>query len=287
MIDAHQHCWQIGAHGCTWPTPDLAIIYRDFGVEDLQAEAQPLAIRGSVLVQSQPCDADTDYLLSLAREQDFVKAVVGWVDMAAPDAPARIAYLAEQPKLRSLRPMLQSLPDDNWILRPELVPAVAAMLEHKLCFDALVFPRHLPFLREFAARYPDLPIVIDHAAKPFIAAHDSAQFRTWSAGINALATLPQVYCKVSGVLTEASAEQSDETLQCYVDHLLAAFSAQRLMWGSDWPVVKLAPNRSLAGYTAWFAQARRLLEGLSEAETNAIFVHNACRFYGFELHDSR
>lgn len=285
MIDAHQHCWQIGAHGCIWPTADLAAIYRDFSVADLQAEAQPLAVKGSVLVQSQPCDADTDYLLSLAREQDFVKAVVGWVDLAASDAPARIASLAAQPKLRSLRPMLQSLPDDDWILRPELVPAIAAMLEHKLCFDALVFPRHLPFLCEFAARYPDLPIVIDHAAKPFIAAHDSTQFQTWSNDISALAALPQVYCKVSGLLTEAGAEQNDEALQYYVDHLLAAFSARRLMWGSDWPVVKLAPNRSLASYTAWFAQARRLLKGLSEAETNAVFEHNAGRFYGFELND--
>lgn len=281
MIDSHQHCWQIAAHGCTWPTADLTAIYRDFGVDDLRLEAEPLAITGSVLVQSQPCDADTDYLLSLAQEHDFIKAVVGWVDMMAPDAPARIAHLAAQSKLRSLRPMLQSLPDDNWILSPGLAPAIAAMLEHKLCFDALVLPRHLPFLREFAARYPHLPIVIDHAAKPSIAAHNCAQFCAWSRDISALAESPRVYCKVSGLLTEAGAGQSDETLQCYVDHLLAAFSPERLMWGSDWPVVKLALNHSLASYAAWFAQAKRLLGRLSETETNAIFAHNARRFYRF------
>lgn len=281
MIDAHQHCWRIGAHGCTWPSADLAAVYRDFGVADLQAEAQPLGVSGSVLVQSQACDADTDYLLRLAGEQDFVKAVVGWVDLAAPDAPTRIGYLAAQPKLRSLRPMLQSLPDDDWILRTELAPAIAAMLEHKLCFDALVFSQHLPFLREFAERYPQLPIVIDHAAKPFIAANNSAQFQAWCKAINELAALPQVYCKVSGLTTEAGAEQSDEALQSYVDQLLQAFSAQRLLWGSDWPVVKLAPNRSLASYAAWLAQAKRLFAGLTTAQLDAIFAGNARRFYGF------
>lgn len=281
MIDAHQHCWQIGAHDCTWPTPELLAIYRDFDVAELQALAEPLGVRGSVLVQSQASDKDTDYLLRLAREHEFVCAVVGWVDLAAPDAVARITYLAAQPKLRGLRPMLQALEEDDWILRPELATAIEAMIRNHLCFDALVYTRHLPFLRILAERYPELPIVIDHAAKPPVAACDAQQYQAWCEAISEFAALPQVYCKVSGLLTEAGSEQGAEVLTAYTEKLLQIFGAERLLWGSDWPVINLAPNRRLANYSAWLTLAKNIFSRRSTAELHAVFDGNARYFYRF------
>lgn len=246
---------------------------------ELQAVAQPLGVIGSVLVQSQASDVDTDYLLSLAAKHEFVKAVVGWVDLTAPTAPQRIRQLALHPKLRGLRPMLQALPEDDWLLRPEIEPAIAAMIEQRLSFDALVFTRHLHHLRIFATRFPQLPIVIDHGAKPPIAANECVQFQSWSDAMSGLAELPQVYCKVSGLLTEAHAEQGAEALNIYLVRLLELFGAERLLWGSDWPVVNNAANESLADYATWLALARNFFMQQPAAPANAIFGENARRFY--------
>lgn len=266
MIDAHQHLWRIGRNDCTWPTPDLNAIHRDYGVADLETLAQPLGVTGSVLVQSQPSDRDTDWMLQVAADAPFILGVVGWVDFKAADAPARIADLARRPKLKGLRPMLQGLSDD-WILDPAAEPATRAMVEHGLTFDALVFPRHLPSLAVFARRHPDLAMVIDHGAKPRIA---EGLMDPWRDDILDLAALPQVTCKVSGLLTEAG-DQPASALASYVEHLLAAFGAQRLMWGSDWPVVELVES-----YAGWFGLARDLL---GDVAADAIFGEVARRFY--------
>lgn len=271
MIDAHLHFWRIGAQGCAWPTPDLAVLHRDFGPEDLAALGAPLGLTGAVLVQSQANDLDTDWLLQLARAEPLILAVVGWTDLAAADAPARIADLAHRPKLRGLRPMLQDLADDAWILDPALEPAVAAMIAHDLTFDALVRPRHLPGLLTFAQRWPDLPIVIDHGGKPDIAARG---LDPWRDDIAALAALPRVFCKLSGLLTEAGPDPSPDLLAPYVAHLVAVFGPSRLMWGSDWPVVNLAGD-----YADWRELARRL-SGLSQPDDlAALFGETARRFY--------
>jgi len=278
MIDAHQHFWQIGKHDCTWPTSDLTAIYRDFGVQDLLPLAQLTGVTGSVLVQSQESDADTDYLLALAEQSDFIKAVVGWVDLASSAAPERIAELAKRPKVRGLRPMLQGIPDDGWILRPELEPALAAMKENKLAFDALVYTRHLPYLEEFARRHPDLPIVIDHAAKPAVIATDRPA-EDWCHAMNRFAPLTNVYCKISGLPTEAGKDQGVAELQPYIQHLLGVFGAERLMWGSDWPVIGLAPNKQLATYKNWLNLVCHALAGCKVSETESVFIGTSLRFY--------
>jgi L-fuconolactonase len=271
LIDAHQHFWRIGQNDCAWPTPDLAAIHRDFLPEDLAAVGAPLGLAGSVLVQSQPSDRDTDWLLDLAEGEPRVLGVVGWADLAAPDAPERIAALAGRAKLRGLRPMLQNLPDDSWIADPALDPAIDALVAHDLSLDALVFTRHLPHLRTLAERRPDLAIVIDHGAKPPIAA---GEFQPWADQIAALAALPQVHCKLSGLLTEATPGADPRTLAPYVAHLVAAFGPRRLMWGSDWPVLALA-----GGYGDWLDLARAL-SGLTAADDLAeLFGQTARRFY--------
>lgn len=278
VIDSHQHFWQIGKHDCTWPTPELVAIYRDFGPADLAPLAQTLGVTGTVLVQSQTRDADTDFLLQLANESDLVKAVVGWVDLASGDASSRIRHLAQHPKMRGLRPMLQSMPEDDWILSDSIQPAIIEMQQNNLSLDALVHVRHLPSLRVLAERYPGLAIVINHAAKPAIAADE---FEHWAVAMEDLAELPQVYCKLSGLLTEATAVQGVEQLRPYVLKLYDLFGAERLMWGSDWPVLTLAPNNVYATYSDWLDMARQLLSPLPEHERDAIFGLTAKNFYRF------
>jgi L-fuconolactonase len=272
MIDAHQHFWRIGENDCAWPTPDLAAIHRNFEPADLEVVAAPLGVVGSVLVQSQPSDRDTDWLVDLAARTDFVKAVVGWADLKSQEAPERIATLAAAPKMRGLRPMLQSLPDDAWILNPAIDPAIEAMIAHRLTFDALVYPRHLPHLRKFAERHPDLMIVIDHAAKPPIA---QGALDPWRDEIAAMAQFDNVFCKLSGLPTEAAPGQGEKAFQPYADHLLRLFGPTRLMWGSDWPVVNLATT-----YERWLSMAHTLT-GVNGDDEDLVFGETAHLAYGF------
>jgi L-fuconolactonase len=272
LIDAHQHFWRVGRNGFAWPTPDLAAIHRDFGPADLAAVGAPLGLTGSVLVQSQADDRDTDWLLELAADEPLVLAVVGWTDLSAPDVPARIDELARRPKLRGLRPMLQNLDNDAWIAAPGLDPALDAMVAHGLSLDALVLPRHLPHLLALARRRPDLAIVIDHGAKPPIATGEDAD--VWTRGIQALAAHPQVFCKLSGLLTEAAPGQGPDALTPYVQHLVSAFGPDRLMWGSDWPVLNLASD-----YGGWRDLANALSGLTDPADLAALFGATARRFY--------
>lgn len=271
LVDAHQHFWRLADRNGAWPPPDLAAIYRDFFPPDLAPTLARHGVARTVLVQSMPNEDDTRFMLGLAHAHPFIGGVVGWVDLKAPDAPARIAALAADPLLKGLRPMLQDLADDDWIADPALAPAVDAMLRHGLSFDALVLPRHLPALLAFAQRHPDLPIVIDHGAKPLIAA---GVLEPWRTDIARLAALPQVSCKLSGLVTEAGADWDADRLRPYVDHLLACFGPRRLIWGSDWPVLNLA-----ADYARWLAACASLLEGLAGADRLAVFGLNALRFY--------
>ncbi|MGK5025340.1 amidohydrolase family protein [Janthinobacterium sp. RB2R34] len=272
VIDAHQHFWQLAARGGGWPPPSLAAIYRDFAPADLAPLLAEHGIAGTVLVQSLPSEEDTHWLLALADRADFVRAVVGWTDLLAPDAPAAIARLASNSKLKGLRPMLQDIDDDQWIANPALAPALNAMVEHALRFDALVLPRHLPVLLACARACPQLAIVIDHAAKPPIA---DAAFGRWREDLAQLAALPNVHCKLSGLVTEAQPGWTIDDLRPYVSHVLEVFGAQRVIWGSDWPVVDLA-----GGYGAWLDASATLLAHLGQQDRNDIFGLNALRFYG-------
>lgn len=270
LIDAHQHFWRIGQNDCVWPTSDLAAIHRDFEPRDLRDVAGQDLI-GAVTVQSQASDADTDWLLQLAYEEPLILGVVGWVDLLSPQAPARIASLSAHPKFKGVRPMLQNLPDDAWIARSELAPAIDALVTHDLSLDALVLTRHLPHLLTLATQRPDLRIVIDHGAKPPIA-RDA--FDEWGDAMSRLAALPQVHCKLSGLLTEARPDQPPEVITPYVDQLIALFGPDRLMWGSDWPVVNLATD-----YAAWLEQARRVPALRAPTFAQAVFSDVARRFY--------
>jgi L-fuconolactonase len=270
-IDAHQHFWRLADRGGAWPPPSLAAIYRDFLPQQLQPLLQQHGVASTVLVQSMPNEDDSRFMLDLAARFPFIGAVVGWVDLKLPDAPARIAALAAHDKLRGLRPMLQDIDDERWIDDVALTPAVEAMLRHRLSFDALVLPRHLPALLAFARRHPDLPIVIDHGAKPAIGGTGLAE---WELGMARLAALPNVYCKLSGLVTEAGPGWTVDSLRPCIDHVLAVFGAQRVIWGSDWPVLDL-----VADYGSWIAACDAALAGLDQAARDAIYGGNARTFY--------
>lgn len=270
-IDAHQHFWLLARRKGAWPPPALAAIHRDFLPPQLAPILKQHGIDATVLVQSLPSVEDTIFMLDLAACHPFIKAVVGWADMKADDAPACIGRLAMHPALKGLRPMLQDLPEDDWISDPALGPAVEAMRHHRLSLDALVLPRHLPSLLVFANRYPDIPIVIDHAAKPLIA---RGELQPWKDDIARLAALPQVHCKLSGMVTEASPQWTTADLQPYADHVLEFFGAQRVIWGSDWPVLDLA-----ADYGRWIETSNQLLASLDEQERKQVLGLNAQRFY--------
>ena len=271
-IDAHQHFWRPARGDYGWLTPDAhPAICRDFGPEDLSPLLCEAGIDRTVLVQAAPSEAETGFLLEIARATPFVAGVVGWVDLAAADAPARIRAMAEDSKLLGLRPMLQDLDDDAWILRPELAPALDAMEALGLTFDALVKPRHLPHLARFIAARPRVAIVIDHGAKPDIAGGELA---AWARDIRAIGSNPAVFCKLSGLPNEAPPGWRTADLQPCADMLLEAFGADRLMWASNWPVANEA-----GGYAAWRAAATELVAGCSPEDRELIFGGTAAAFY--------
>ena len=268
MIDAHQHIWKIGSNGCTWPTAAESAIHRDTSLDDFRREAVPFGITSTVLVQSQENDRDTDWLLDVAAEHELVAGVVGWADLAAPDAVQRIEELAARPKLVGLRPMVQHREAD-WYDHPALEPGFAAIAEHGLRLDALVRMQHLAALDRLAARFPRLQIVIDHAAKPII--DGPGGFDSWRDAIVPLAERPNVSCKLSGLLTECGSAPA-RAIEPYVETMLALFGPERVMWGSDWPVVEL-----ISTYGEWLAIARRLVP---QPAHEAVFGGTAAHFYG-------
>ena len=269
-VDAHHHVWRIARGDYGWLTPDLPIC-RDYGLDELR----PLLgdITATVLVQAAPTEAETEFLLQTARESEgLVRAVVGWVDLSAPDAPSRIEAAAGTDLLKGVRPMLQDIAETDWILRGAVQPALEAMRQAGLRFDALVQPRHLPALLTLAERHPELSIVIDHGAKPDIA---GGAWQPWADDIVRIARETPAFCKLSGLVTEAGAGWTVETLRRYVDHLLDCFGPSRTMWGSDWPVGNLA-----GGYRRWRDAALSLLSGLAPADRDAVLGTTAAAFYG-------
>ena len=268
-IDAHQHFWQVERGDCGWLTSDLGVLYRDYGPEDLSPLLQRCDVEGTVLVQAAPTLAETEFLIRLAEQSDFVKGVVGWVDFESLDVVTNIERLATSVHLVGLRPMIQDIKDIDWMLKPQLNPAFEALIAADLTFDALVFPKHLSNLQKLLVRYPSMRVVIDHGAKPRIA---NQHFDAWAADMNVLANNTDAYCKLSGLITEAAIDWQAEDLDPYIDHLISSFGTDRLIWGSDWPVLNLAGN-----YKDWYDLAQRYFKDPNTKRQ--VFGGNACRAY--------
>lgn len=271
IVDAHFHCWQLARGDYGWLTPALAPIYRDVRIEDWQAQAGPRGVTGGVLVQAAPTQAETEFLLQQARAHPVVMGVVGWVDLLAADAAGRVRQLAREPLLKGLRPMLQDIPAERWILQPRLGPALEAMAECGLVFDALVKAEHLPHILELIRRHPALRVVIDHAAKPGIA---QGQWQPWADELARIAAETSAMCKLSGLFTEAERPLRAGSVRRWSAHVLASFGPERVIWGSDWPVLELA-----ASYGTWWDETQVLLAGLAASARAAVLGGNAMRLY--------
>ena len=273
-IDAHQHFWRLDRGDYDWLTPALRPLYRDYLPPDLASDLDAAGVTATILVQAAATEAETRFLLEIAKSTPFVAGVVGWVDMEARDVAERLAALVAEGEgyLKGIRPMIQDIADPNWILSPRLDRAFDALEALDLRFDALVRPVHLePLLRRLEQR-PNLKVVIDHAAKPDIAAGAKLE---WSVRLASIASRTSARCKMSGLLTEARAGADSKDLAPFVEQVIAAFGAERIMWGSDWPVLNLVSD-----YSTWHAMAERLVAGLTARERALIFGGVAAQFYG-------
>jgi L-fuconolactonase len=272
IIDSHHHLWRIARGDYDWLTPDLVPLYRDFEPSDLAPLMSAGDVAGGIVVQAAPTLAETRFLLSLAARAPTILGVVGWADFADPDAARDIRALGASPLLKGVRPMLQDLDDDDFILRPPARAALAATVACGLRFDALVRPRHLPRLLAVRAAFPDLPIVIDHGGKPDIAGR---AWEPWAGELARVAADGLTCCKLSGLLTEAGVDPTLERVRPYADYIIDTFGAARVMWGSDWPVLLGA-----ADYARWLDMTHALLAARPAPDRAAILGGTAARFYG-------
>lgn len=272
-IDSHQHFWQASRGDYGWLTPELGSLYRDYLPDDLRPLLQEHRIDKTVVVQAAPTVAETDFLLALAQRREFIAGVVGWLDMASVDFEDQFAAYRRKPGFIGIRPMLQDLPEDDYILKPQVLDSLEKIAAADFPFDFLVYTRHLPYVLQALERAPGLRAVIDHIAKPEIRAR---RMEPWKSHIRELAQYPNVYCKLSGMITEADRKNwKADDLQPYVEHVAECFGPQRLMFGSDWPVCLLAGTYSQVINTL----AEILAPMLNEAAMAKILGENAARFY--------
>lgn len=271
ILDTHIHVWRLLRGDYSWMSPDLGAIYRDFDIDDIWSTAQASGVSQVLLVQAAATAGETDYLLSLAAETSRVAGVVGWVDFEAANSVVEIERRASNPMVSGLRPMIADIPDKDWIKKPEYAAALEAMAGHNLVLDGHARADLVPVMAEIADRHPTLKIVLNHAGKPQISSGNLSQWRT---DLSALAQRPNVFCKLSGLLTEAGTRIDDEAIGEIVEHIASCFGADRVMWGSDWPVLNLASN-----YEMWIEQSERLIDRFFAGQQQGVWSENAQRIY--------
>lgn len=272
-VDAHQHFWTLARGDYSWMSPDLGPIYRDFAPGDLAPHLAAAGIEATVLVQAAATSAETRFMLDIADRTPFVRGVVGWIDFEDPTEINTLREFAAHPRFKGVRPMIQDIPDVDWMLQSRLDWAYQAVIDLDLTFDLLGHPKHLANAAVLLKRYPQMRVVIDHAMKPNIA---EGAFADWADGVARLAEETNAFCKLSGLVTEAGADWTNERLAPYAEHIIKAFGPSRLMWGSDWPVLNLA-----ADYPRWLTAAETLVRDCTEDAQafNAIFGGTASHFY--------
>lgn len=273
-VDAHHHFWNPARGDYGWMPPDDPVLTRQYRPADLAPALAATGVSRTVLVQAAESVEETEYLLGIADATDSVAGVVGWINFEDPGQMATLHRLAAHPKFLGVRPMIQDLPDDAWMLRPDVQWAYSALCDLDLAFDCLGFPRHMAHFHTILTRYPELRAVLDHCLKPQLRAHSDESFDHWARGLSRLAQDTHVAIKLSGLVTEADAMPDTDLLKRYTDHVLDAFGPDRVMWGSDWPVCRLRCE-----YEDWFRIARSLCNTLSEPEQAQVFGGTATRFY--------
>jgi L-fuconolactonase len=274
-IDSHQHFWRYDAVRDAWITDSMAVLKRDFLPEHLAPELAANGVDASIAVQTDQSESETMYLLGLAEKNTRIAGVVGWVDLRSPGLEQRLEHYSHFPKLRGFRHIAQSEPDDRFLVQEHFVAGVAQVRKFGFTYDILIYPKQLPAAIELAARLPEQRFVVDHLAKPEI---KDAKTAPWAAQMKEIAENKNVFCKLSGLVTEADWKHwKADDFKPYLDVVFDAFGPHRLMFGSDWPVCLLA---------ATYRQVKQLIadyvKSFSASDQQNIFGGNAARFYGLK-----
>jgi L-fuconolactonase len=271
-IDAHQHFWNYDPVKDSWITDEMGVLRNNFGPHDLKPILDSNNITGSVLVQADQSENETNFLLTLAEEHDFIKGVVGWVDLCADDIHARLAACTRLKKLKGFRHIVQGEPDDRFLLRSEFMRGVSALQAFNFTYDILIYPRHLPTAIEFVKKFPSQRFVIDHLAKPQI---KGRAIQSWKKDIQEIAKMENVYCKISGMITEADWQHGTYAdFEPYLDVVFNSFGIDRVMYGSDWPVCLLAGS-----YERQLSIIKTYIQSLSTTDQRKVMGRNAINFY--------
>lgn len=275
VIDSHQHFWQYDSARHDWITEDMSAIRRDFLPRHFESERAASEVDASVAVQVDQTESETMFMLDLAERSGRIAGVVGWIDLRSPALADRLRHFSRFKKLRGFRHIAQSEPDDRFLLQPSFLDGIAQLREFNFTYDILIYPRQLPAAIDLVSRFPRQPFVLDHLAKPFIKARG---LEPWASQIKSLAQNPNVFCKLSGLVTEADwSHWTPEDFRPYLDVVFDAFGSNRLMFGSDWPVCLVAAS---------YAQVKQLIERYVDAhapqDKEKIFGSNAIHFYGLE-----
>lgn len=272
IIDAHQHFWRYDSLRHGWINDEMSAIRRDFLPEDYAQEGRANGVDASIAVQVDQTEAETHFLLDLAEKNRVIAGVVGWVDFRSANIESRLEHFSQFQKLCGFRHIAQSEPDDQFLVQPDFLRGLALLRKFHFAYDILIYPKQLPSAIELVTRLPEQPFVLDHAAKPSI---KSGALEPWASYVKTLAQNPNVFCKLSGLVTEADWSQwQPADFHPYLDVLFASFGPDRLMFGSDWPVC-------LVGGT--YAQVKQLVEAYVDAHAperkSNIFGASAARFY--------
>jgi L-fuconolactonase len=285
IIDSHQHFWKFNPDRDGWITDNMAVLRRDFLPEELEGIYQSVGIAGCVAVQADQSEEETLILANLAAEHAFIKGVVGWTDLASDGLASFLDRYQQMPVIKGFRHIIQAEDAGTFLRKEDFCRGIGMLAERGFTYDILIYARQLPAARDFVARFPHQPFVVDHAAKPDIRSirkgalprySSSEDFAWWKKEIRLLAAHPNVYCKVSGLVTEASwASWSMDDLIPFVEVLLSAFGTKRLMFGSDWPVCLLAAS----DYSEMWHPLKQYLSTLSAVDQEQICYRSAIEFY--------
>lgn len=274
-IDAHQHFWHFDPVRDSWIDDSMKVLRQDFLPENLELHLNDAGMEGCIAVQADQSEGETQFLLNLADKNSIVKGVVGWVDLCADDVKERLAHFSENALFKGVRHIVQAEPDPDFMQRSDFQSGISALSDFDLTYDILVYPNQLPSAIRLVSQFPDQPFVLDHIAKPLIKDH---VFEPWKTQIQELARHPNVYCKLSGAITEADWQSWDKTeITPYFDIACEAFGSNRLMFGSDWPVCNLAGS-----YERVYVLMNQYLSQFSPEEQEKIWGKNAIDFYKIE-----
>jgi L-fuconolactonase len=271
-IDAHQHFWKFDPVRDSWITADMAVIQKDFLPGDLQPLLEANGLHGSVIVQSDQSEHENAFQLANAAGYDFIKGIVGWVDMQADNIEERLAHYKQFKKMKGFRHVLQGEPDRALMLQPAFKRGIGLLKQFGFTYDILIFPDQLEYIPAFVAAFPDQPFVIDHIAKPYI---KDKKIEAWKKDMLPISRFENVYCKISGMVTEANWKNwKQEDFKPYLDTVVEAFGIKRIMFGSDWPVCLVA-----ASYAEMMAIVKDYFSAFTQDEQDLFFGANATLFY--------